>query len=90
MEIIIGISLGLVIAFLSVFCYVLGVTHGRKVQTGCEVKLEPLKAMSRPLKEHRKHKEEEKERIEKKAKTDEFTKQINELFAYDGRKKVAK
>lgn len=83
MEILIGISLGLVISFLSVSFYALGISHGKQVKNGCTVKLDPLKAIVKPMKDHAEKKETEK-------KQDEFSKQVNELFAYDGRKKVVK
>lgn len=82
MEILIGIMLGLFITLIGVFFYCLGISHGRAVKDGATVKLEPVKAITRKMKQVAKEKETEK-------KQDEFTLQINELFNYNGRK-VAK
>jgi hypothetical protein len=81
MEILIGISLGLVIAFLSVYFYALGISHGKMVKDGRTVKLEPLKAIVKPIKERAKEKELKNEE-------DIFAKQVNEILFYNGERKA--
>jgi hypothetical protein len=82
MEIIItGILLGLVISFLSVSFYVLGLSHGKQVESGATVKLEPLKAITVPMNGSAKAKEDKKQE-------DDFTKQVNEILFYNGERKI--
>jgi len=45
METFIGIIVGILFGTTSVFFYVLGLGHGRKVKDGSHVRLEPLKAI---------------------------------------------
>ena len=83
MEIILGMLVGVIFGFSSVFFYLMGIRHQKGIKNGSTVKLEPLKAITEPLKA----KKEAKEQEERNAK---FSNQVNELFAYDGRKKVVK
>jgi len=78
MEQILMILIAFAISVFCVFIYLLGVRHGKALKSGAEVKLEPRKAIVRSITKHKEHKE-----IERKQ--DDFTKQVNELFAYDGR-----
>jgi len=84
MEIIIGISLGLIIAFLSTSFYALGVRHGRATKDGSQVKIEPHKTISEPLASVAKTVETKFERKALKKQEDEFAGMINQILSYNG------
>lgn len=83
MDILIGILLGVIIGSVAICFYALGLSHGRAVKDGTEVKFEPHRPFVKAVKVVR----HVKEKKETEKKQDEFTKQVNELFAYDGRQR---
>jgi len=77
MEILIGISLGLVISFMCVFFYALGAKHGNIVKSGSTVKLEPIKAITNKVKKVTEEKKTEKEQ-------DKFFSDVSQLMSFNG------
>lgn len=75
--------IGIAFGFTSVFFYVLGLSHGRKVEKGLRVKLEPIRAVINAVEDIRTDKE-EKEKAEK------ATASIMQLLNYNGERKVKK
>jgi hypothetical protein len=70
---IIGIAFGIT----SVFFYVLGLSHGRKVEKGLQVKLEPVKSIVHTI-------EDIKEEREDKEKSKETNDMLKKLLYYNG------
>jgi hypothetical protein len=79
MDILVGILLGVLIGFIAVSFYVLGLTHGRKVKEGSTVRLDPLKSIVDvvTLKETRQDKV-------RKEEAKEFNDKVKQMWEYNG------
>lgn len=84
MEIIVGVTLGLVISFLSTGFYALGVRHGKQVKDGCTVNIEPYKAITEQVNSVSKSISDKKERKELSKHEQEFSNEINKILSYNG------
>lgn len=80
MEIIIAAAVGLAFGITSVFFYVLGLSHGRKVEKGLQVKLEPVKAVVNAV-------ESVKTEQKDKAETKKQQEQVMQILNYNGERR---